>query len=280
VKLTVLLYVLIIVLFLPVSCSKTGGILPPPPPDPCSLISVSLNGVVVNPSVSGASDGSITLSATGGNGFTFNINGGTFQSYNKFHNLAAGNYTVVAKNADGCTSAVSFLLVNPIPSCTGVNIVVSATATNNILCEATPVASITVLATGGTAPYTYSLNGGAYQAANVFTNVPTSSYMITAKDANGCIGSASTTVNNGAAGPLFTQVRTLIRNNCLYCHGGTITSGGVSYSDDCNIVTGKARIQARAVDGNPSPMPTTGLLPAAERQKIIDWINAGGRYSD
>lgn len=279
-KLTALLYVLILIVLLPVSCSKTGGILPPPPPDPCSLISIGLSGAVVNPSVWGASDGNITVSATGGSGFTFNINGGAFQSYNKFNNLAAGNYTVVAKNSDGCTSAVSFLLTNPTPSCTGVNIIVSATATNNILCETTATASITVSASGGTAPYTYSLNGGTYQAANVFTNVATSSYMITAKDANGCIGSASTTVNTGPAGPLFTQVRTLIRNNCLYCHGGAITSGGVSYSDDCNIVTGKARIQARAVDGNPSPMPTTGLLPAAERQKIIDWINAGGKYSD
>jgi hypothetical protein len=34
------------------------------------------------------------------------------------------------------------------------------------------------------------------------------------------------------------------------------------------------------VDGNPSPMPTGGLLPANERQKITDWINAGGRITD
>ncbi|NOT51710.1 MAG: hypothetical protein HOP10_10590 [Chitinophagaceae bacterium] len=278
-KLTALLYMLIIVLFLPTSCSKTGGILPPPPPDPCSLISVNLNGVVVNPSVSGASDGSITLSASGGSGFTFNINGGAFQSYHKFNNLPAGNYTVMARNSDGCSSVVAFLLSNPTPSCTGVNITVSATATNNVFCESS-TATITVSASGGTAPYTYNLNGGAYQAANVFTNIATGSYMITAKDANGCIGNASTTVNNGTAGPLFTQVRTLVRNNCLYCHGGVFSSGGVSYSDDCNIVSGKLRIQARAVDGNPSPMPQSGLLPAADRQKIIDWINAGGRYSD
>lgn len=278
-RLTVLLYLLIIVLFIPVSCSKTGGILPPPPPDPCSLVNISLNGTVVNPSTPGASDGSITLSANGGNGFTFSLNGGAFQSPSKFNNLAAGNYMVTAKNSDGCTSAVSFLLTNPIVSCSGVNIVVTPTPTTNILCES-PTASITVTASGGTAPYTYSLNGGPYQSSNVFSNLMTSSYSIMAKDANGCIGSASTTVNNGSAGPLFTQVRTLVRNNCYYCHGGSVSNGGVNYSDDCNIVNGKLQLKARAVDGNPSPMPTTGLLPASERQKIIDWINAGGRYSD
>jgi hypothetical protein len=34
------------------------------------------------------------------------------------------------------------------------------------------------------------------------------------------------------------------------------------------------------VDGNPSPMPPGGLLPASEQQKIINWINAGGRFAD
>ena len=270
---------LIIILFFPVSCSKTGGVFPPPPPDPCILANISISGTVVNPSASGTSDGTITVVATGGSGFTFNINGGAFQSHNKFYNLAAGDYMVTAKNSDGCTGSISFQLSNPTISCTGVTITVSSGVTSNVLCE--PVtASITVTAVGGTAPYTYSLNGGTFQSMNIFSNVATGSYSISVKDANGCIGSASTTVNNAAPGPLFSQVKTLVWNHCVYCHSNAVASGGVSYSDDCNIVTGKMRIKARAVDGNPSAMPTSGLLPASDRQKIIDWINAGGRYSD
>src|SRR5687768_1802987 len=106
-KLTAFIYVLIIILLAPASCSKTGDSLPSPPPDPCSLINISINGTVINPSAMGASDGSITVAAAGGSGFTFNLNGGSFQSHNKFYNLAAGNYTVVVRNSDGCTGSIS-----------------------------------------------------------------------------------------------------------------------------------------------------------------------------
>jgi hypothetical protein len=54
----------------------------------------------------------------------------------------------------------------------------------------------------------------------------------------------------------------------------------MNWEVDCNIVNFKDRILARAVNANPSPMPPTGLLPPSERQKITDWINAGGRYVD
>jgi hypothetical protein len=272
-KLTALFSLLGLVLLFPVSCSRTGGIPPPPPPDPCLTITINLTGLVTNPSATGVSDGSITVNATGGTGFTFCINGGAYQSSNKFKNLAAGNYTVIAKNTAGCTNSISFVLSDPASLCTGVNIVVSPGAGSNIPCEAA-TASITVSAWGGAWPYMYSLNGGSFQSSNVFDSITTGSYIVAARDANGCTGTASTTVNNGAAGPLFMQVRAIIQNNCLYCHGGAISSGGVNYSEDCNIVANKT------VDGNPSPMPQSGLLPVSERQKIINWINAGGRYTD
>jgi hypothetical protein len=278
-KLTAFFIVLILVFSLQNSCSKNGGTPPPPPPDPCSIINIGLSGSVTNPSVSGAADGSITASATCGTSFVFSINGGTFQSSGVFKNLAAGNYPVTAKNADGCMGSVSFTLSNPTNLCAGVNITVLANTTGNVPCEAN-TASITILASGGVAPHTYSLDGGLFQAANLFYNVASGSYTITAKDANGCTGSASTTVNNAVAGPLFTQVRTLIRNHCLYCHGSAVPNNGVNYSVDCNIIDNKMRIKARAVDGIPSPMPQGSLLAVSERQKIIDWINAGGKYSN
>lgn len=267
------------IFLLQVSCSRTGGIPPPPPPDPCSLISINLSGGVTNPTQAGASDGTIAVTASGAGECNFSLNGGPFQQSGHFYNLSAGNYVVVAKNGDGCTGTVNFQLINPVISCAGVNIIVSTVQTTNTLCES-PNATLTVSATGGTAPYSYSLDGGAFQAINVYGNLPTASYMITVKDANGCTGTASTTVSNAPAGPLYAKVKALVMTHCIYCHGSAAPAGGVSYSSDCNIINGQLRLKARAVDGNPSPMPVTGLLPVIERQKIIDWINAGGRYRD
>jgi mono/diheme cytochrome c family protein len=260
------------------SCSKFGGTPPPPPPDPCTGVIMGLSGVVSNPSVAGGGDGKITVSVSSGTGYMFSLNNGTYQALGKFYNLAAGNYTVTAINGDGCTGSISFVLTDPAISCTGVNITVNASATVNDPCT-TNNGTVSVLASGGTPPYTYNLNGGVYQSSAIFNALATGSYAVTAKDANGCTGSASVVVSNAAAGPLFTQVRTLIRNNCLYCHGPAV-SNGINLSVDWNIVAGKDRIKARAVDGIPSPMPQTGLLSASDRQKITDWINAGGNYSN
>jgi uncharacterized membrane protein len=88
------------------------------------------------------------------------------------------------------------------------------------------------------------------------------------------------TVGNLPQGPLFTAVKNLLQANCVVCHNASNPNGGMNWEVDCNIVMFKNNILNRAVNGNPSPMPPTGLLPPAERQKIVDWINAGGRYTD
>jgi SprB repeat len=260
------------------SCSKGGGDSKEPDPYPCSGIVITVSGTTISPSAAGASDGSISVTASGSSGFTFSNNGGTFQSSGTFTNLAAGSYNVVAKNGSGCIGSASFTLTAS-NACAGVNILVSATTTSNTPCQASNNGSITVTASGGAGSFTYSINGGLFQSSDVFTGLNSGAYSIVTKDANGCTGSANATVNATAAGPLFSAVRTLIQNNCAIagCHGNVQTP---IFTIDCNIVSNSVLIKARAVDGNPSPMPPTGLLPVSERQKITDWINAGGQFNN
>ena len=45
--------------------------------------------------------------------------------------------------------------------------------------------------TGGTAPYTYSVDGSAFTGTLVYTNLAAGNHTVAVKDANGCICSAT-----------------------------------------------------------------------------------------
>ena len=93
------------------SCSKSSGDDNPQQNNPCANVTVVVSGSSSDAS-SGQSNGSISASATGGSGFTYSLSGGTFQSSGNFINLAAGTYTITAKNSDGCTGSKQFT-INP-----------------------------------------------------------------------------------------------------------------------------------------------------------------------
>ncbi|PZR29352.1 MAG: hypothetical protein DI535_03140 [Citrobacter freundii] len=274
----VVLSLLAVCTMIAIACSKKGGG-DPPPTDACAGVTIAVTGTPTNPTTVGGTNGSISVSATGGSGFTFSINNGAFQSSGTFSNLAAGSYTITAKSAAGCTGTQSFTLVAPTPSCAGVNIVVTATATPTAACTTSNSGAINATATGSTG-LTYSINGTTFQATGTFSNLAAGNYTVTAKDANGCTGSTTVNVASATAGPLFSAVKTLIANNCQSCHNNSIANGGMNWQVECNIVTHKDRIKARAVDNNPSSMPPTGPLAQADKDKITAWINAGGRYTD
>jgi uncharacterized membrane protein len=44
--------------------------------------------------------------------YTYNINNGTYQAGNSFTNLAAGNYTIGVKDANGCTKTTTVTVGN------------------------------------------------------------------------------------------------------------------------------------------------------------------------
>lgn len=248
-------------------------------PNPCAGVNIVVTGTVTNPTSAGSSNGSINANATGSSGFTYSLNSGTFQASANFTGLNAGNYTVTAKDANGCTGSANFTLTAPNP-CAGVTIQVTSSVAGVVLCQTPPSGSITATPSGGLAPYTFSLNTGSYQASNIFSGLVAGSYAVNAKDANGCIGSSNATVTNLPMGPLFSAVKALLQTECVSCHNASNQNGGMDWTVDCNIVTFSNRIKIRAVDGVPSSMPPTGLLPLSERQKITNWIAAGGRYTD
>lgn len=163
--------------------------------------------------------------------------------------------------------------------CAGKTIVITPTITASTTCSSD--GSIEVTATGSTG-FTYKLNStGTYQAAAKFTDLAAGNYTVFAKDAAGCEKSATATVTSGGgtAGPLFVAVKALMVSKCQKsCHDNTVANGGMNWQVDCNIVTNKARIKARAVDLG--TMPPTGPLSQTEKNTITDWITAGGGFGN
>lgn len=250
----------------------------------CAGITVVVTTTTVNPT-QGQSNGSITASATGGSGFTYSLNNGAFQASGTFTGLAAGTYTVTAKNSLGCLGSTQVTLTATNP-CNTVNIVITAVIVHTTPCV-TPTnnGSITVTATGSTG-FTYNINGGAYQASNVFANLNAGTYLIGVKDLNGCTKTQSVVVAVVPKGPLFTNVRNLITTRCSGsgCHMNGANAAGYNFDTDCNVVVKWDQINKTCVlytNGwvkmPKSPQP---LLTAAEKLIITNWVNAGHKYTD
>ena len=239
----------------------------------CPTITVTVNTTMTSGPTS--TNGRATATAAGGlAAYNYSINGGTsFQLTGTFANLTAGNYTIISRDANGCLgSSGSFAIASaPCP-----NISLSSATTGSDKCT-NNTGTITLSAAGSTG-LMYNLNGGNFQTSPTFMALGTGGYIVSVRDANGCSTPASVQVSVGNAGPLFTNVKAIMVANCTGCHGGTSPQNGLNFNDDCTIVALSARIKARAVDGSPSFMPQSGPIPASDRQKIVDWINAGGQH--
>jgi subtilisin-like proprotein convertase family protein len=155
----------------------------------------------------------ISAQAAGGTGaWEYSIDGTNFQTGDTFNNLPNGDYTVTAKDANGCT-ATTEVSVN-VPA-----LALTAGSTQPILCFGDQTGSIMALATGGIPPYEYRLNADPYQGSNIFTNLPAGDYAVSTKDAVG----TEIVVNVSITSPaLFTMDISLVDNSAtLIFDGGT-----------------------------------------------------------
>lgn len=164
----------------------------------------------------GANDGTVTVNITGGAPpYQYSINNGvTYQNGNFFTGLLAGQYTLIVRDALGCTNtAIVTITSTPGPLLTAIPATATCGSNNG---------TITAFGTGGTAPLEYSINGNIFQASNVFTNLTPGTYTVTVRDANGCTKTTTVTIGNSAA-PTVTATSTSAACNNI---NGTITANG------------------------------------------------------
>lgn len=107
----------------------------------------------------------------------------------------AGEYTVVLENTCGSDS-LSFVLT--------VSDIQLTSSTVNVSCHSGEDGSISVDASGGIAPYEYSLDGTTFQTEATFADLAAGDYTITVRDSIGCIASVVATISQPEALSLST----------------------------------------------------------------------------
>lgn len=249
---------------LTISCTSTDG----PTPVDCSTLAISIPvASIVQPTGCGEENGSITVQGTGGKEpYQFSIDGTTFQTSPQFNNLASGSYSITIKDANDCTKeSNSTQLTNP-----NSTLAIVETEVANSGCK-TSVGSITITASGGEPPYTYSINGSSFVSNPVFQLVEAGSYTATVKDANEC----TTSKNNVkvVSGVSFdSQVKNIIQVNCVKsgCHDGGSTLP--NFSNLSTIQANASRIKTNVLNGS---MPKDGSLTQAQKDLIACWVDDG-----
>ncbi|MCL5128340.1 T9SS type B sorting domain-containing protein [Algibacter sp. L4_22] len=148
--------------------------------------------------VSGNNDGSISVSATGGwpGGYEYQLSntGGSviipFGTESNFIDLSAGDYTVTARDSQGCEDPINVILVNPTP----ITIVASTDITTlNCFGDSNATISVTSTTGGQGSNYTYSLNmvsptgsTSGPQTSGVFSGLASGTYNVTVTDGYNC----------------------------------------------------------------------------------------------
>lgn len=157
--------------------------------EPISVTVTEADEIVANITVSdllvcnGFTDGSVTITTTGGDdNFTYNIDGNN-QASNVFNDLAPGPHTVMITDGSGCTTApVDFTVTEGAE----ISANIDAAASEQLVCDGFTDGSVTIMASGGTGGLMYSIDNINFQASNEFTGLGEGSYTVTIMDADGC----------------------------------------------------------------------------------------------
>ena len=126
-------------------------------------------------------DGSILLSASGGNGgLEYSIDGINFQNSGNFTDLLPGTYPIIVRDASGCGDE-SRVIVNG-----GTRFDLRNSIVTNAKCLALGGGQIILRPSGGLEPYTVSFEGGPFQNQLVFSELKGDTFDIIVRDASGC----------------------------------------------------------------------------------------------
>ena len=177
---------------------------------PASSVSSSIVGT--NVSCQFGIDGSVDLTTWGGTTpYNFNWNSGTAFSED-LTGLAAGTFSVVITDDNGCTSTNTVVLTEP-------SALTSSIAGTDILCKGDQTGSIDLTVSGGNLPYSYSWTNSSFSLSwNIedLTSLQSESYFVTVTDNRGCQTTSSVVIGEPAA-----SLSSVLTASHVTCFGNT-----------------------------------------------------------
>ncbi len=170
-----------------------------------SPVSVSLQSSTLV-SCNGGSDGSATVTATGGaSGYTYSwspISSGSAT----VSNLSAGNYVVTVFDQNSCSTAISVNIGQPTTLTSAIGAVINPTCFG-------ATGSASAIGSGGTFPYIYSWATTPAQFTSTATGLLAGTTQVTVTDAKGCSSIANALLTQP------TQVATIASPDISLCPG-------------------------------------------------------------
>ena len=140
----------------------------------------------------GGTDGSVTVNVSGGTSpYSVTVNGVTHTgvtSSTTFTGLASGTYPASISDAHSCPGSAAGVLVDQPPA------ISASETTTPVSCNAGTDGSVTVNVSGGTSPYSVTVNGVTHSgvtSSTTFTGLASGTYPATISDAHSCPGSAA-----------------------------------------------------------------------------------------
>ncbi len=179
--------------------------------------SPTVTGTIIRPTCSNSTNGSISLSSTGGTApYNYSWSGGLGNN-SLLSNLGSGNYSVTVTDARGCTSVSTYAITAPTPVSALFNF------SSDPTCNGSANGSASILASGGTMPYSYLWNPTGSTSTSL-NNLAAGTYNITVTDSAGCTSTASITLT---APTVITPTATTTN---VSCNGGANGSATASAS--------------------------------------------------
>jgi pyruvoyl-dependent arginine decarboxylase (PvlArgDC) len=169
-----------------------------------------------------------SFSITAVSGMEYSFDGGAFGSTTSWSDLAAGTYTVTARNEDGCISEELSVTINAQPETPAAP---ALAETVQPTCEVA-TGSFSITAAAG---MEYSFNGGTFSENVTFDNLSAGTYTVVARNEDGCVSEAlSVTINEQPETPAAPVVAETVQPTCEVATGSfSITAvSGMEYSFD------------------------------------------------